>query len=154
MSLDKNYSYLRIITMKLSAEQINQQLRDAGMKATPQRHAILEAVHIMNNHPTADQLIDYIRKTHPGIATGTVYNVLDAMVEKGLIKRVKTDKDAMRYDAITKNHHHIYCVETDRIEDYIDDELDEMLQAYFRKKKLPGFKIEGISLQIKGNFND
>jgi len=140
--------------MKLSNEQISQKLREAGMKVTPQRHAILEAVHLLDNHPTAEQIIDYIRKTHPGIATGTVYNVLDAMVEKKLIQRVKTDRDAMRYDAVLNNHHHIYCAETDRIEDYFDEELDEMLKAYFRKKNLHGFEIENIILQIKGNFND
>ncbi|MEA3462794.1 MAG: Fur family transcriptional regulator [Bacteroidota bacterium] len=140
--------------MKISSEQLSQKLRDAGMKVTPQRYAILEAVHTMANHPTAEQIIDYIRKTHPGIATGTVYNVLDAMVEKGLVQRVKTDKDAMRYDAVMKKHHHIYCAESERIEDYFDEELDEILKAYFRKKNLPGFEIENIILQIKGNFDD
>ncbi len=140
--------------MKLSSEQIKQKLKDAGLRVTPQRHAILEAVYSLGNHPSAEQVIDYIRVRYPGIATGTVYNVLDVMVESGLVKRVKTDKDAMRYDAIMNRHHHIYCAETDRIEDYFDEELDELLQAYFRKKKLQDFKIEDIILQIKGNFND
>jgi Fur family peroxide stress response transcriptional regulator len=140
--------------VRLSSEQISQKLRDAGMKITPQRHAILEAVHTLANHPTAEQIIDYIRRAHPGIATGTVYNVLDVMVEKGLVQRVKTDKDAMRYDAVMKKHHHIYCADTERIEDYFDEELDEMLKAYFRKKDLSGFEIENIILQIKGNFKE
>ena len=140
--------------MKLSSEQIKQKLKDAGLRVTPQRHAILEAVYSLGNHPSAEQVIDFIRVRYPGIATGTVYNVLDVMVESGLVKRVKTDKDAMRYDAIMNRHHHIYCAETDRIEDYFDEELDELLQAYFRKKKLQDFKIEDIILQIKGNFND
>ena len=140
--------------MDVSPEVINQILRDAGMKVTPQRHAILEAVHQLKNHPSADQVIDYIREIHPGIATGTVYNVLDVLVEKGLIRRVKTEKDAMRYDAITETHHHIYCAESDRIEDYFDDELDDLLQAYFLKKDLGGFDIQAISLQIKGKFTE
>ncbi len=140
--------------MKLSSEQIKQKLKDAELRVTLQRHAILEAVYSLGNHPSAEQVIDYIRVRYPGIATGTVYNVLDVMVESGLVKRVKTDKDAMRYDAIMNRHHHIYCAETDRIEDYFDEELDELLQAYFRKKKLQDFKIEDIILQIKGNFND
>ncbi len=140
--------------MKLSSEQIKQKLKDAGLRVTPQRHAILEAVYTLGNHPSAEQVIDFIRVRYPGIATGTVYNVLDVMVESGLVKRVKTDKDAMRYDAIMNRHHHIYCAESDRIEDYFDEELDELLQAYFRKKKLQDFKIEDIILQIKGNFND
>ncbi|MCK4880725.1 MAG: transcriptional repressor [Bacteroidales bacterium] len=140
--------------MKLNSEQINQKLKDAGLKVTPQRHAILEAVCRLGNHPTADMVIDYIRRTHPGIATGTVYKVLDTLVDNHLVRRVKTDKDAMRYDAIMESHHHIYCAETERIEDYFDKDLDEMLQAYFQKKNLHNFKIEGIFLQINGNFND
>lgn len=140
--------------MKISSEKINQKLKDAGMKVTPQRHAILEAVHKLDKHPTAENIIEYIRKTHPGIATGTVYNVLDVLVENNLICRVKTEKDAMRYDAVMKKHHHIYCAETDRIEDYYDQELDDMLKAYFRKKEMPGFEIEDIILQIKGNFKE
>ena len=126
----------------------------AGLKVTPQRHAILEAVHTLGNHPTADMIFDHIRKKHPGIATGTVYKVLDVMEENHLIQRVKTDKDAMRYDAVMKKHHHIYCAETERIEDYFDEELDQMLQTYFQKKDLHNFKIEDIILQIKGNFNE
>ncbi|MDF1575936.1 MAG: transcriptional repressor [Bacteroidales bacterium] len=138
--------------MKSGDHQINQKLKDAGMRVTPQRFAILEAVCTLGNHPTADQIIDYIRSSHPGIATGTVYNVLDVMVEKKLVRRVKTDKDAMRYDGILKKHHHIYCSETDRIEDYFDEELNQLLQEYFSKKSLPHFNIEDIILQIKGNF--
>jgi Fur family transcriptional regulator, peroxide stress response regulator len=140
--------------MKISNEQINQKLKDVHLKVTPQRQAILEAVYSLGNHPTADMIIEYIRKIHPGIATGTVYNVLDVMVEKGLVKRVKTDKDAMRYDGVIARHHHIYCAETERIEDYFDEELDELLQSYFRSKDLPNFKIEDIILQINGNFKN
>ena len=140
--------------MKLSSEQINQKLKDADLKVTPQRHTILEAVCRLGNHPTADMVIDHIRRIHPGIATGTVYNVLDVLVDNHLVRRVKTDKDAMRYDAVMKKHHHIYCAETERIEDYYDEDLDEMLQDYFRRKDLPNFKIEDIFLQINGNFID
>jgi len=140
--------------MKSGSKQISQKLKDAGLKVTPQRHAILEAVYTLDNHPTADQIFDFIRKTHPGIATGTVYNVLDTLVENKLVRRVKTDKDAMRYDGILQKHHHIYCAETERIEDYFDEELDALLQDYFSNKKLSNFRIEDIILQIKGNFND
>ena len=68
----------------------------------------LEAIVKLNNHPTAENVIDYIRKNHPNIATATVYKVLDALVENGLIKKVKTDKDIMRYDAFLVKHHHLY----------------------------------------------
>jgi len=138
--------------MKISEEETNRRLKEAGLKVTPQRHAILEAVLALGNHPTAESVAEYVRNTHPGIAVGTIYKVLDALVNKGLIIRVKTDKDAMRYDGILTSHHHVYCSETEKIEDYIDEDLDKLLEDYFRKKSIRNFEIENITLQIKGNF--
>jgi Fur family peroxide stress response transcriptional regulator len=132
--------------------EIRNKLIEKGLKVTPQRIAILEAIVKLNNHPTAENIIDYIRKNHPNIATATVYKVLDALVENGLIKKVKTEKDIMRYDAVMESHHHLYCSESDRIEDYKDNELNELLEKYFEKKKIPDFKIEDIKLQIIGKF--
>jgi len=123
-----------------------------GMKVTPQRIALLEALVNLDHHPKAEDIIEYIRKNHPNIATGTVYKTLDTFVDKGIIKRVKTDKDVMRYDAIMQHHHHLYCSESDRIEDYFDDELNSVLIEYFEKKNIPDFQIEDINLQIKGKF--
>jgi Fur family peroxide stress response transcriptional regulator len=136
----------------MKINEIRNKLVEKGLKITPQRIAILESIIKLNNHPTAENIIDYIRKNHPNIATATVYKVLDALVEKGLIKKVKTEKDVMRYDAFLENHHHLYSSESDRIEDYLDDELNEILEKHFEKKGIPGFKIEDIKLQIIGKF--
>jgi len=51
------------------------------------------------------------------------------------------------------NHHHLYSSGYVLIKDYIDEELDKILKEYFKKKKISDFKIEDITLQIKGNFN-
>ena len=131
---------------------IRNKLIEKGLKVTPQRIAILEAIITLNNHPTAENMIDYIRKNHPNIATATVYKVLDALVANELIKKVKTERDVMRYDAIMESHHHLYCSESDRIEDFVDTELNDMIEKYFEKKKIPDFKIEDVKLQIIGKF--
>lgn len=136
----------------MTVEQIKEKLKGAGLKVTPQRLTILEAVYNLGNHPTSDQISDHIRDSHPGIAMGTIYNVLETLVDNGLVRRVKTDKDAMRYDGIIDRHHHLYCAETDRIEDYFDEDLDGMLKDYFNKKGISGFEIRDIILQIKGDF--
>jgi Fur family transcriptional regulator, peroxide stress response regulator len=136
----------------MKPEEISNKLIERGLKVTPQRIAILEAIVKLNNHPSAENIIEYIRKNHPNIATATVYKVLDALVLSDLIKKVKTEKDVMRYDAVIKNHHHLYCSESDRIEDYIDNEINELLEKYFSTKKMPDFKIEDINLQLIGRF--
>jgi len=136
----------------MKAEEISARLIEKGLKVTPQRIAIFEAIIKLNNHPTAENIIDYIRKNHPNISVATVYKVLDTLVEKRLIKKVKTEKDIMRYDAVMESHHHIYCSDSDRIKDYKDLALNELLERYFEKNKIPGFKIEDIKLQIIGKY--
>lgn len=138
--------------MNVNSKTIMQNLASKGLKVTPQRTVILEAIYALGNHPTAENIIDYIHEKHPNIATGTVYNVLDVLVSNNIIKKVKTEKDVMRYDGVTDNHHHLYCSECDIIEDYIDKALDALLQNYFEEKNIPGFKIEDIVLQIRGKF--
>jgi Fur family peroxide stress response transcriptional regulator len=136
----------------MKAADFRNKLTEKRLKVTPQRMAVLEAVSKLNNHPTAENIIDYIRKNHPNIATATVYKILDTFVSYGLINRVKTERDIMRYDAILESHHHLYCSDSDKIEDYKDDELNKLLEEYFNKKRIPNFKIEDLKLQIIGKF--
>lgn len=137
-------------------EKLNIKIRDSfkekGLKITPQRIAILEAIYTLNNHPTVEDIVTYIRKDNPNIAKGTVYKVLDTLEENQLVKKVKTDKEVMRYDGVVKNHHHLYCSECDLIEDYYDEELDKLLENHFKNKNIEGFKLEDIVLQIRGTF--
>lgn len=139
--------------MTISNEDIRGCLLGKGLKITPQRIAILEAIYNLNNHPTAGNIIAYIREMHPNIATGTVYKVLETLVEKSIIKKVKTDKEIIRYDGIIKKHHHLYCTECDLIEDYQDEELDKFLEKHFKNRRIKGFKIEDVVLQIRGKFD-
>ena len=134
------------------SKSIPDKLSQAGLKITPQRIAVLEAVIELRNHPTAENVIDFIKTNHPNIAAGTVYKTLETFVAKGLIKKVKTDRDIMRYDAMTDPHHHLYCSSSDRIEDFMDPELLRIIEKYFETHKIPNFKIEDIKLQIIGEF--
>ena len=139
--------------MNISIEEIRNKLTEKGLKVTPQRLAILDAIYRIGGHPTAENIIEHIRQRNPNIASGTVYKVLDAFLEKDLIKRVTTDRDIMRYDGLLEKHHHLYCINEERIEDYIDEELDAILENYFKRKRIKGFTIKEIALQIKGVFD-
>lgn len=136
----------------MSAEEIAKILSAKGLRVTPQRVAILGAIMALNNHPTAENVTEYIKKNHPNISVGTVYKVLDSFVENHLLKKVKTEGGIMRYDPLLSNHHHLYCEETDRIEDYDDEKLDELIAGYFQKKGIKNFEIQHIQLHITGKF--
>ncbi|MDD3332873.1 MAG: transcriptional repressor [Proteiniphilum sp.] len=123
-----------------------------GLKVTPQRMRVLEAIYLLDNHPTAENILEYIRRNDPNIGYGTVYKVLETLVEHNLIVKVKTEKDVMRYDGILENHHHLYCKQCDYIEDYHNEKLDKLLTDFFHENEIDNFIIEDIKLSINGNF--
>lgn len=138
----------------MKKEKYGNELKNRNLKVTPQRVAVLEALENLRDHPTVDKIKEYVIKNHPNVAVGTIYKTLETFVDKRLVQRVKTDEDVMRYDAILDKHHHLYCEDTDRIEDFYDEELNNLLEKYFRKKKIPNFKVKDVKLQIIGTFNN
>jgi Fur family peroxide stress response transcriptional regulator len=133
--------------------QIRDSIVEAGLKVTPQRVLVLRSIYEMGSHPSADEVIAYIRRTNPHMGTGTVYNILEVFADRGVVRRVKTEKGILRYDAVSEKHHHLYCTDTEKIEDYHDSELTKILEEYFSKRQIQGFEIEDLNLHIIGKFN-
>jgi Fur family peroxide stress response transcriptional regulator len=131
---------------------IRNKISTTGLKVTPQRMRVLEAIYQLDNHPTAENILEFIRKNDPNIGSGTVYKVLETLVEKKLIQKVKTERDAMRYDGVLEKHHHLYCMECDHIEDFANEKLDQLLKEFFEENKIDNFIVEDIKLNISGNF--
>ncbi len=145
MVVDKsNYSY----------QDLKNVLSNYGLKATHQRILILEAFIEASEHPTAEMLYNAAKPKSPSLSLGTVYKTLDAFKEVGLVQKVKTDEDTVRYDAKTDNHHHLFCQKTNRIIDYEDEELEALLRDYFQRKQIDNFEIEDIQLQLNGKIKD
>jgi len=129
-------------------------LIEKDLKVTPQRIAVLDTILNLNYHPTAENIAECMKLSFPHVAIGTVYKILEAFVEKGILTRVKTDDDTFRYDAILEKHHHLYSSQSEQIVDYYDDDLNKILEDHFRKKQIPDFIIEDIKLQIIGRFTN
>ena len=131
--------------------ELKNRLSERGLKVTSRRLSIMMAINDLK-HPTADEILNYIRKVHPGTATATVYKALNVLAEKKVINKLHTEGGIIRYDAITESHHHLYCEEINRLEDYNNEELTLILKEYFKKKKIKNFTIRDFKLQIIGNF--
>lgn len=138
----------------MNIELLKVKLRDKGLKATPKRLLILEAIIELNNHPTAEEIFKFIRNQNLNIATATVYKALDIMVARKVIIKVDTEKHIIRYDAIPEPHHHLYSAESNIIKDYENEEINKILEKYFKKNKIRDFDIEEIKLQIIGKFRN
>jgi len=126
-------------------------LMDHGLKVTPQRTLLLEALMSLDEHPSCEVIMKFMRFRYPNISLATIYNTLKLFKEKGIIKQIVAGNEEIRFDPIQKNHHHIYYRDTDKLEDFEDKELDKILKNYFSKKPVQGFKIEDITIQLTGH---
>lgn len=131
---------------------IGNRLKNKGLRVTPQRVAVLSTLLNSKSHPDADQIVRVVRNEHSNISVGTIYHILDNLVQKGIIKKVQTNKNVVRYDAILDTHFHLYSVQDNRIDDYFDEELLMMIKSHFDKKGIRGFELNDISLQLIGDF--
>ena len=134
--------------MKL--EEIIAALASKKLKITHQRIVVYQALILSKNHPTAEQIYDFIKSKNPSITLATVYKTLETFTENHLINKVSSPQGAMRYDARIDNHNHIYISNTNEILDYDDQELKVILLNYLKKKMFSNLNITDFKLQIKG----
>ncbi|WP_116451564.1 Fur family transcriptional regulator [Blastococcus litoris] len=84
-------------------------LRDARLRVTRPRLAVLAAVH-GNPHADTDSLITIVRRDSGEVSHQAVYDVLRTLTEVGLLRRFQPEGSVARYEArIGDNHHHLVC---------------------------------------------
>jgi Fur family ferric uptake transcriptional regulator len=86
-----------------------QMLRGADLRITRPRLAVLTAVF---DHPHADtgSLIEAVRDDFGEVSPQAVYDVLRALTEAGLVRRIEPAGSVARYESrVADNHHHVIC---------------------------------------------
>ena len=84
-------------------------LRRHGLRLTAQRLAVLRALATMP-HSTADEIHAAVRADLGTVSRQTVYDVLAALADHGIVRRVQPAGSAARYEnRVGDNHHHLIC---------------------------------------------
>ena len=84
-------------------------LRGAALRVTRPRISVLDAVH---RHPHADteSIIGAVRADLGEVSHQAVYDVLRALTNAGLVRRIQPSGALARYEArVGDNHHHVVC---------------------------------------------
>ena len=135
---------------KLTYNQVKERLSLYKLKATQQRIVVYDALMQLHNHPTAENIYDFVKTKNPSISLATVYKTMDTFVSAGLAAKVMSANGTARYDGYMDHHSHLYCINTEEIVDFEDEQLSKLIQNYFKNKKIKNFKINDIRLQING----
>lgn len=103
----------------MSREQtaIARELREAGLRVTAPRQAVLEWL-ADRPHATAEQIYAGVRERLGSISKQTVYDVLAVCVGTDLVRQIRPAGHPARFERRTgDNHHHLVCRDCGRVED-------------------------------------
>lgn len=98
-------------------EKIIERLTEHGIQPSAQRVAIADYVFRTDSHPSADDVWTAVKKRLPVVSRATVYNTLNLLVERGLLRELFIAEGKVVFDPNTETHHHFIDDETGRIED-------------------------------------
>lgn len=130
-----------------SVEDIAAQLREKGLKLTPQRRLIIELLSRDRTHPTVDDVYRQVTVTMPEVSRTTVYNTIREMTTLGEVVEVQDLGDGgIRYDTSAETHHHFFCL---KCRSLLDVDI-EMPSAVNFSDNLAGFEIVKEQMTLYG----
>ncbi|WAC19804.1 transcriptional repressor [Luteolibacter sp. SL250] len=126
-------------------------IRRKGLRRTNQRDAIVRAVFSKDEHFTAEELFERVRKADSDTSRATVYRTLGLLVEANLLQQIDLGDNQTTYDPnfLDKpSHNHLVCIDCGRVVEFEDMNLDLLNDCVTRRL---GFKPLRQSIKIEAN---
>lgn len=84
-------------------------IRDAGLRVTQARIAVLDTLARLGGHRTADDLIRDLERRGVAVARASVFNVLDDLTEAGIATIAEAGPGVTYYEMTAAAHDHLVC---------------------------------------------
>ncbi len=130
------------------------QLKKAGLKTTLPRVSVLELLQALQqedgpHHLTAEEVYRQLLDNGWDFSLATVYRVLSHFEAAGLVKRHQFEGRQMRFELAENGHHdHIVCVQCGKIEEFVDDVIEERQKRIAEQRR---FDLREYSLVLYAN---
>ena len=130
---------------KIDLEQL---CADKGLRITEQRRIIARVLSESDDHPDVELLHERANKIDSGISIATVYRTVRLFEEAGILDRHDFGDGRARYEAAPEAHHdHLIDVETGKVVEFVDPEL-EALQKQIAEKL--GYRLVDHRMELYG----
>lgn len=133
-----------------AVRQLLADCRARGVKITPQRTAIFEALLHQEGHLSAEEVYHGVRERFPSLSFATVYNTLQLLVRMGRVREVIGDELRRRYDVNTEPHHHAICRSCHRIVDIRPEDAGLVGEPLSADLSRYGFLVEAVTVEFTG----
>jgi Fur family iron response transcriptional regulator len=108
----------------LSREAIAEQLQRHGLRPTGQRLRVAQILMSAPAHMTAEQILAAVREAGERISKATVYNTLNVLAQRGLVRQIHLDPQRSVYDSTQTPHHHFHDLETGELHDIRPEDIE------------------------------
>jgi Fur family ferric uptake transcriptional regulator len=136
--------------MKAEQDIFHKFLAQKDLRDTPQRELILDVFLKREEHVSAEQLYDIIKKRDPSIGQATVYRNLKLLSEAGLAREVDFGDGVTRYEHNYNHphHDHLVCRGCGKMVEVVDSVIEELQK---RVAEQYGFVLTDHALYLYGN---
>ena len=131
-----------------SPSTLNQSLADSGLRATPQRELIYNVLLNKRDHPTADEVFVRAKAEMPTISLATVYNCLETLVARDLVRAVNFERGPTRYCPNLRPHAHFHDERSGATHDI---DLPPALIDQVKAILPPEYRAEAIEISFRGS---
>lgn len=133
------------------------QLKKFNIRMTNQRYAILEYLLLKGNHPTANEIYEYLKNDFPNMSVATIYNNINFFKKAGIITELPFADGSSRFDLTKTHHYHVICANCGKVEDFDYPNFEEAeriaeKQTHFKVIN-HSFKVTGICLECQELLN-
>jgi len=132
-------------------ERLAEFIRRKGLRRTEQRDLIIKSVFSKDEHFTAEELFDRVRKSSNDISRATVYRSLALLVEADLLREIDLGDNQTTYDPnfLDKpSHNHLVCIDCGRVVEFEDAHVDLLNDCVTRRL---GFRPMRQTLKIEAS---
>ena len=121
-------------------DQLKNILKSEGLRYTKQRQQVWDEIRRSSEHRDAEQIYIQInkiarQKQNLKVSRATVYRTIDVLVKNNLVRKMELgDGRALYEHKIDDGHHdHIICVETGKIIEFYDEDLENLQENIVKK---------------------
>lgn len=123
-------------------------LKEKGLKATPQRLAVHEAM-LKLGHASADMVAEQMESAgFTRITIASVYNILSTLADLRVYSRRMSSNNKMYFDVNTFKHLHLYDRTCNEYRDVLDDELVSLVESRLKGRRFRGYTVDHVDIQI------
>jgi Fur family transcriptional regulator, ferric uptake regulator len=132
------------------AARLRRTLHERGLRMTPQRQLVLDAVRELG-HATPEQICQRVQRVTPTVNITTVYRTLELLEKLNLVRHTHLGHGAPSYSVQEHEHVHLVCHSCGRVDEVPCDLLDDLAARLDRGR---GFRLDATHLALSGTCRE